>query len=157
MKVDYEDYLFYKNKHIIIDPKGYALRSLPRNKKEHRKVRVHREIMNAPEDVQIDHINGDKLDNRRCNLRFATGSQNQHNRIKYKTNTTGYKGVVRHGKKFRAVITAHGTKHNLGTYDTPEKAAVMYNLAAIKYHGAFLTLIKLRALTIARFALKRYN
>jgi len=69
---------------------------------------LHRLIMNPPANIQIDHKNLNKLDNRRCNLRICTHSQNGMNRGKQKNNTTGFKGINedkrRKRKKYRARI-----------------------------------------------------
>ena len=86
-----------------------------------------------------DHINGDKLDNRRCNLRLATRSQNMANRPKSRNNRSGYKGVIwdkRQGK-WRATIGYHGKTTTLGRYDNIEAAARAYDRAARQYFGDF--------------------
>lgn len=89
--------------------------------------------------LEIDHINGNKSDNRWCNLREVTKSQNTWNRKKLKNNTTGYIGVyhIKKSNKYSAII-------NLGTFDTPEKAAVAYNKAAARLRGDFATLNEIK-------------
>jgi hypothetical protein len=47
---------------------------------KHKTIYMHRVILDAPDTMEVDHINGDTLDNRRCNIRLATGSMNQKNR-----------------------------------------------------------------------------
>lgn len=86
----------------------------------------------------IDHVNRDGLDNRRCNLRSATGSQNAANRAMRPNNTSGYRGVVqtRHGR-WRAQIRVDTKFQYLGTYDTPEQAARAYDSAAVAAWGEF--------------------
>ena len=114
--------------------KWYAARQIRR-----KFIYMHREILNAPDGLHADHINGNTLDNREQNLRLATPAQNAWNRDKYKTNTTGYKGVT-HEKgrnKFRAQITVHGRPINLGRFEDPLEAAVAYDRAVQKYHGEY--------------------
>lgn len=70
----------------------YVIRDIILNKKNKR-IYMHRLIMNTPEKMQTDHINGNKLDNRRNNLRICTQSQNNMNRKISKLNTSGYRGI----------------------------------------------------------------
>jgi hypothetical protein len=103
---------------------------------------MHRQILGAPPGQQVDHINGDTLDNRRVNLRLATHGQNQHNRGKYRNNKSGYKGVSwdKAAGKWRAQIKFNNKKYNLGRYHDPIEAALAYDAAAIRLHGAFARL-----------------
>jgi hypothetical protein len=103
-------------------------------------VYMHREIMNAPKGLDVDHIREqDTLDNRRSNLRLATRSQNMCNQRKRKDNISGYKGVHWHNqaKKWQAQININGKGISLGLYSAVEDAARAYDAAAIKYHGEF--------------------
>ena len=82
-----------------------------------------------PGELQIDHINGDTLDNRWANLRAVTLSQNLMNRRPYghatsKYPPTGFKGVYQRGQRFIAVPSIKRKLSYLGTFDTPEEAAV---------------------------------
>lgn len=88
---------------------------------------------------EIDHINGDPSDNRLCNLREATKSQNQHNKAKYSNNSSGFKGVSAHkdSGRWQARIAAHGRRHWLGKFRTPEAAHAAYCAAAERLHGTF--------------------
>lgn len=103
-----------------------------------KKVLMHRLILQAPKELQVDHIDGDKQNNQRSNLRLATGYDNQRNRPKPKANKSGYKGVHKIGhNKWRAQIR-NGTRIlSLGSYPSPEAAAIAYDKAAKKIHGAF--------------------
>ena len=94
---------------------------------------------------QVDHINGDRSDNRIENLRECTNSQNSRNRGSSRNNTSGYKGVSfsKNNKKWIAQITFNRRLIYLGYTDTKEEAALLYNEAAIKYHGKFAFLNKL--------------
>lgn len=100
--------------------------------KDGKVVSLHREIMGNPEGMVIDHINGNTLDNRRCNLRIATQTQNQRNEKLRKNNTSGFKGVhySRLLKKWIASIQDGPTTAYLGAFSTPELAAEAYDLAA---------------------------
>lgn len=86
----------------------------------------------------VDHINRDKLDNRRSNLRIATRGQNMANRS-YK-NTTGFRGVYVPPASFIASIKFEHTKIYIGSFRTIEEAAWMYDQYAIELHGEFATL-----------------
>jgi hypothetical protein len=100
---------------------------------------AHRLILGVTgDDMVVDHINGDKLDNRRENLRTCTCAQNTANRGKQINNTSGYKGVHRlPWGRYRAEISVNGKKHNLGCFKTAEDAAVAYDAAARELLGKF--------------------
>jgi hypothetical protein len=87
----------------------------------------------------IDHINGDKLDNRIENLRAATVGQNQHNRKTNANNTSGYKGVSWHKarKKWVARITLERKNIHLGYFANAEEAAKVVRAAREELHGDF--------------------
>jgi hypothetical protein len=117
---------------------GYAIRR--EGKLFGRKnIMMHRLIMNTPEGMDTDHINGDKLDNRRENLRVCTRSQNMQNTTRRSDNTSGYKGVDwdKENGKWRAEIKVDSRRINLGRYDSAEEAALAYDRAAREYHGEF--------------------
>lgn len=92
-----------------------------------------------PSDM-LDHINGDKSDNRFCNLREATRSQNcgNHHRLR-PTNTSGFRGVSprKENGKWRATIRLEGKIKSLGTFDSPEVAKAAYDKAFKEKHGEF--------------------
>lgn len=87
----------------------------------------------------VDHVNMDRTDNRLCNLRLATKSQNACNTRLYRNNTSGVKGVRwrQNAKKWTAEIRVNGRSKHLGTYDNKEDAAMAYAVAAQKLHGEF--------------------
>ncbi len=89
--------------------------------------------------LQVDHINGNKLDNRLENLRPASHLQNQQNRGAQSDNKTGYKGVSFHKAmgKYLASIRVNGKSIHLGYYTNPLDAALAYDAAARQYHGSF--------------------
>jgi hypothetical protein len=88
--------------------------------------------------MQVDHINGNRRDNRRCNLREVTSAQNCQNRRA--ANQTGLKGVHPRGKKFFACIRVEGKFTYLGIYPTAEEAARVYDEAAHRAFGEFARL-----------------
>lgn len=101
-------------------------------------VYLHRLIMEADE-KEVDHINLDRLDNRRCNLRLASHSENQRNRGAHKDNQSGYKGVClekRTGRYF-AYINCDNKRTYLGGYHTKKEAAMAYDRAAFSMHKNF--------------------
>lgn len=103
-----------------------------------RTLRMHRVILNAPSNVGVDHINGDSLDNRKSNLRFATAQQNQANRKHpNKNNQLGIKGVRKIGDKYGAYIKHNRKQINLGYFTLLEDADKAYRSAEIKYFGNF--------------------
>lgn len=93
-----------------------------------------------PSGFEIDHINGDGLDNRACNLRRATRAENSTNAPAQKSNRVGLRGVHFHAeaKRYRAQITKSGKTKSLGYFDTPEEAHAAYLAAAKKIHGEFV-------------------
>lgn len=92
-----------------------------------------------PELKRIDHINGNKMDNRSCNLRECTHSQNLFNRSVQKNNTTGYKGVTfdKHNNKYRACISVDKKGIKIGRFVTKEEAARAYDKKAFELRGEF--------------------
>ncbi len=92
-----------------------------------------------PKDLSIDHVNGNRYDNRACNLRLATHSQNLCNRKAQVNNSSGYKGVVFHkaSRKWAAYIGINRKLHYLGIFSTPELAHMAYCKAAAELHGNF--------------------
>lgn len=102
-----------------------------------RGVLLHRHILGASPDVQVDHADLDGLNCRRNNLRAATRAQNQWNTSKRAGNSSGFKGVFRHGNKWRARISFDGKQRHLGIFDTAEKAHEAVIQAAAQNHGDF--------------------
>ena len=100
--------------------------------------KLHRVIMNAPDDKLVDHINGDRHDNRRCNLRFATAAQNSRNTKRWGSSGSGHKGVYK--TKFGTYVvqmTVNSRLKYFGSFQTIEEAIEVRNAAYRKYHGDF--------------------
>ena len=125
-----------------------------------RRTFIHRVVMNAPSGMDVDHINGDRLDNRKQNLRVCTRAQNSSNKKLRRDSKSGFKGVYEHkrgskyvskktgevkyyacrAKRFQAYIGDPGTsgRHiQLGHYTTAEEAARAYDRKAIELQGEF--------------------
>jgi hypothetical protein len=100
---------------------------------------LHRAILQPTKEFEVDHINGNGLDNRKTNLRLATSSQNRWNTRKQTNNTSGFKGVYYHkrSKKWRAQIKLSRKKFHLGHFNTPEEAYAAYCVANERLHGEF--------------------
>lgn len=119
----------------------YARRGTQRGGKN-KTILLHRFILDAPDGLQVDHINGDSLDNRRSNLRLATNAQNHCNMPATRPNQLGFRGIetMKDGRQFKARIKVEGQIIRIGPFSTPEDAARGYDLMAKHYHGEFATL-----------------
>ncbi len=121
---------------------GYVAHTNPRGSKP-RQLWLHRFIMHPKKGEIVDHINRNKLDNRKENLRIATKGQNAINSKLPSNNTSGFKGVSRNnqGKRYWAAYIKIDQKHKfLGNYITKESAAMAYAIAAKRFFGEFASL-----------------
>jgi hypothetical protein len=119
-------------------PKCYAARRVER-KGIDRLVFMHREIADAKEGEDIDHIDTDSLNNQRYNLRRCTQSQNNANQPMSKSNTSGFKGVSLNKRdgKWWASIRVNRRLIHLGRFPSPKDAALAYDEAALRLRGEF--------------------
>ena len=122
---------------------GYATR-VQRTKEDYTKKEVlimHRIVMGARKGDLIDHINGDKLDNRKENLRFADKSKNAMNMHKV-YGEIPYKGVYfdKTKQSYAVRISINGKHTFVGRYKTDIEAAKAYDKAATKHYGEFANL-----------------
>jgi len=109
-------------------------------------IKLHRFILNCPEGLEVDHIDGNTLNNCRDNLRICTQMENSRNRKKsIKSKSSKYKGVYFHKvtNKYLASIKFNKVSKHLGLYKNQEDAAEAYNKAAKIYHGEFAKLNKI--------------
>ena len=121
---------------------GYAVRIHGR---ENRVVwTLHRLIIDCPDGMEVDHIDGDKLNNQRSNLRICNKTQQQGNRNG--SRKTGFKGTIYRGRnryrKWEAYITKKGKVETLGSFSSEVDAAKAYNVAATEHFGEFARLNK---------------
>lgn len=114
---------------------GYAVASIGG-----RQVRMHRLIMGRGASMDIDHANGDRLDNRRENLRLATASQNMSNSKRPVGATNPYRGVRAKRRRWGASIYHLNRNIYIGTFDSAEEAARARDAVARELHGAFARL-----------------
>lgn len=120
---------------------GYAYR-LKTVRGNSRKIWMHRECNGTKEGEYTDHIDGNRLNNTRSNLRTCTYAQNNKNAKTRKDNKSGYRGVYweKSCNKWRVVISNDGKKLSVGLFDDIVEAAKAYNAAAKKLHGSFARL-----------------
>ncbi len=133
---DLDDYDKIKNFCWSVNDNGYVKAN---NKKgaSPRSVKLHRLIMGVTDPkVFVDHINHDKLDNRKCNLRLCSRSQNMMN-LRPKPEKQLPKGVTLEHGKYVAKITENTNVHNLGHFDNLEDALKARKAAEEKYYGEF--------------------
>jgi hypothetical protein len=140
---DYESLSRFKWQ-AVLNPKSkiwYARRTATDSHKKRFQVWMHRDILSVPRGMEVDHKNGNGLDNCRSNLRIATATQNRANTPPRKTNKTGtgFKGVFRRPgyRRWHSSITTNGRRYFIGAFDTAEEAAIAYNQKAKEQRGEF--------------------
>lgn len=119
-----------------VNSKGYA--------ESRGSIMLHRLILNAEPNQQVDHIDRNPANNRRSNLRLCTLQQNLFNRDKLKTNTSGYKGVLKYRDKWYAQIQKDRKIYRSENFSSKHDAARAYNKMALEYFGefAYLNIVK---------------
>lgn len=136
--VDSDDYQFLNQWNWCFST-GYAVRFEKGDGEKHRVILMHRVITGAPDGKFVDHINSNRLDNRKSNLRTCSPQENTWNKSFQPRNKTKLKGVRFEPDrgKYLAKIGYNGKTYNLGRYNCAEDAAMAYRLAAKKFHGEF--------------------
>lgn len=129
--VDDEDFEFLNQWKWHISARGYAVRK-PNNKN----IFMHRLLNKTPLNMQTDHINNNKLDNRKCNLRTVTNQQNHFNMLAQKNSKSGIRGVSwsEERKKWVAQIIINNKAIGLGRFTDKNEAIKVRNLAEKKYY-----------------------
>lgn len=151
------------NQYALVDDKDYARASkmswhlavvgYPKNiknglgshkEREVTQTYLHHFIIGKPQKgFVVDHKNGDKLDNRRDNLRLGTHGQNHANQGLQKNNTSGHKGVISKDGRWIARIKFDGRNKYIGVFTSKKQAALAYNIAARELFGEFALLNKI--------------
>lgn len=122
--VDDEDYEKVSQWKWYLDKDGYPM--------NHKGVRMHKLIMQGRE---LDHCNGNSLDNRKSNLRVTTHKDNTRNTKAHRDGISIYKGVSKQGNKWRAQVCIDGRRIHLGTFPKERYAAYAYDLNAKAVFG----------------------
>lgn len=116
---------------------GYVVATMPRSAPVRGTITLHRFLLNSPKDKHVDHVNGDRLDNRRANLRLASRSQNGFNVVKRVPSSSQFKGVIRWNGAWRAQISVSKKFKHLGIFKDEWRAALAYDLAAAAIEPEF--------------------
>jgi len=135
--VDNEDYENLKNYHWYFS-NGYARRNAVKDGKRIQ-ITMHRQLMGFPVGFQIDHIDQNKLNNQKSNLRVCTNAQNSMNRKVQANNKYGLKGVFfdKYTNKYRARINYKGKTIYLGRHKDIKDAGISYDKKALELFGEF--------------------
>jgi hypothetical protein len=129
--------------HAVTNERGkiyYATRTArKRDNRNLKRIRMHREILNPPDNTQVDHIDENGLNNQRYNLRVCTNQQNQMNRGPVPNTISKYKGVTwyRPTEKWKAQIKIDSKNYHLGYFHSETDAAMAYDKRAIEVFGNF--------------------
>ena len=131
---DKEDYEKIKD-YAWVQSNGYAC---------HAWLRVHRIIMDCPDGMVVDHINHNRLDNRKGNLRICLQIDNMKNQTLRRNNKSGITGVNKHSYRdcYVARINVDGKRKHIGYYKTLEEAAKARKAAEEKYYGIYANVAK---------------
>ena len=119
-----------------LHPQGY-IHGYKKGDINRTETRLHRLVMKAPKNKEVDHIDYDKSHNHKSNLRLCDRDQNKANTRIISTNTTGYKGVSYQDGKWQTSIRVNGVLIYLGRHSDKHEAAHIYNQVAEQIFGDF--------------------
>lgn len=140
--IDEADWPLVEGKTVYLGTNGYAYYSTWENGRSYPRT-LHSLLVDAPKGSHIDHINGDKLDNRQTNLRVVSPQRNQINRKRpNKNNSTGIRGVnyaphLSRKSPWRAQITVNRKNLHLGLFATAEEATAARRAAELEHYGEY--------------------
>ena len=137
--VDDADYGWLSLWRWRLNSHGYAIRTIYAAGREVL-INMHRVVMNAQCGQFVDHIDHNRLNNTRANLRFVTCQENQRYRQRFRNSSTGFKGVSYLHGKWHVRIGLDGALVHLGFFDDLKTAAQVYDAAARRLFGEFLVL-----------------
>ena len=140
--VDDEDFDTLSKYKWHLDTSGYPVYHKYKDRKDKSKkyevLRIHNIVKNVPKTHVLDHIDRNKLNNQKSNLRESTRSQNSMNRD-VSANYLGIRGVYRnHGKNFKVCVGYKNKSLFIGLFKTLEDARLAYAVAAKELHGEFV-------------------
>lgn len=138
-RVDADDAAWLSACKWRLNSKGYAIRSFYVDGKEI-VVNMHREIVSAPKGLYVDHIDNDRTNNVKSNLRICTASENLSNRGVFSSNTTGFIGVSCHAHGWRSTIQVDERILFLGLFEDLHRAALVRDHAANLLYREFARL-----------------
>jgi hypothetical protein len=142
--VDDEDFAWLSQRKWCATNNGYAIRNVDHGTPDHRMLLMHRALAerwgwDLDQGTQVDHIDRNRLNNTRENLRLVTSSMNNVNSLTRRHNTSGYRGVLwsKQKRKWQARIAIQHKQYHLGFFDDPKDAHQAYCVAAARLHGKY--------------------
>ncbi len=141
--VDNDDFEKFNQYSWYLSTTGYAIRGKwNKIKKQNDIIHLHKKILITPKNMEVDHINGNRIDNRKNNLRICTHKQNIANQKLQKRSKSGYKGVsyYKNYDKWEAYVCTDNKKYRIGYFSIKKEAALAYNKKAKELFGKYACL-----------------